>query len=96
MARLKIGDVTPCMCVGHIVDAQVVRILTKADGVEALCYQYEMAFLSHHDSGDRMLCLDHGQKWYIHEGETFLASDGYVNAADKWIKKAEQLALKGE
>jgi hypothetical protein len=88
MKNLNAGDLTVCMCVGHVVDARVIRVLTKADGINAQCYQYEMEFLAHHDSGDRKLCLDFGQQWNISEGETFLASDANVNAAWKWINKA--------
>ena len=87
MAAFAVGDLTPCMCVGHLVDARVVRILTEADGINAKVYRYEMEFLNHHDSGAKELCLDFGQKWNIREGERFLASDGNIFAARKLMKR---------
>jgi hypothetical protein len=77
--RRTAAKVIQTMCVGHVVDAEIVE--TDEDG------QHTCRFLRHHRSGAEELCLDFGQGWYIRKGETFVCRDKQIEVAKKWLEK---------
>ena len=65
------------MLVGHVVTASV----TKVEGDT-----FHGVFMYHTQTGNKQLCLDFGQNWYVKAGEVFKCQQIQIDRANEYLK----------
>jgi hypothetical protein len=81
MTILAAGTITESMIVGKRLPVEILKVVNENPDYW-LGAEYSVKYV-----GDKKVCLDFGQNWYIHPGETTTVHQGNIDRAAEWKAK---------